>query len=132
MNISENISKHFTRTELQCHHCGELRINQAFLQKLELLRSAINKPMIITSGYRCGEHNADVSTASVCPHTMGCAVDVAISGEDVPKLIDLALGLGFTGFGLKQHGPIAGRYIHLDAVPAGDNNIPRPRFWTYP
>ena len=87
---------------------------------------------MITSGYRCGDHNADVSTTSIGPHTMGCAVDISISGEDVSTLIDLALGLGFTGFGLKQHGSFAGRYVHLDAVPIGNNDIPRPRFWTYP
>jgi hypothetical protein len=64
-------------------------------------------------------------------HTLGCAVDVAISGGEVPRLIHLALQHGFTGFGLKQHGPVAGRYVHLDTVPTTHQEIPRPMLWTY-
>ncbi|MBF0629294.1 MAG: DUF882 domain-containing protein [Magnetococcales bacterium] len=133
MNTNENITKHFSRAELACRHCGELHMDQKFLEKLELVRMAFGKPMIITSGYRCEEHNAAVSEGrQLGAHTLGFAVDVAISGEDVPKLIELALKFGFTGFGLKQHGPIQGRYVHLDTVSLGSQKIPRPRLWTYP
>ncbi|MBF0341096.1 MAG: DUF882 domain-containing protein [Magnetococcales bacterium] len=133
MNAQENLTRHFTRAELQCRHCGVLRMNPTFLANLEMLRVAFGKPMVITSGYRCEAHNAAVGEGKlVGAHTLGYAVDVAIFGEDVHKLIDMALGLGLIGFGLKQHGPMAGRYVHLDAVPVGDNDIPRPRFWTYP
>ena len=132
MNARENITKHFTKAELACRHCGAFRMDPGFLQKLELVRVGLGKPMVINSGYRCSEHNAAVGEGKlVGAHTLGCAVDVAISGEDVPKLIELALQFGFTGFGLKQHGPMAGRYVHLDTVPVGNSDIPRPRFWTY-
>jgi hypothetical protein len=34
-----NITPHFIRAELQCHHCGELHMDPDFLQKLEAVRT---------------------------------------------------------------------------------------------
>ncbi|MBF0182499.1 MAG: DUF882 domain-containing protein [Magnetococcales bacterium] len=128
-----NVTDHFTDAELRCRHCGKMSMNESFLRKLESLRVAFGKPMKINSAYRCPAHNAAVGEGKlVGAHTMGCAIDVAVSGEDVPRLIQLAMQHGFTGFGIKQHGPIEGRYVHLDTVPPGTPGVPRPRFWSYP
>lgn len=45
-------------------------------------------------------------------HSRGIAVDIAISGADALRLLDLALELGFTGVGVQQKGE--GRFLHLD------------------
>lgn len=101
-----------------------------FLARLEDLRHAFKRPMLITSGYRCPDYNARVATSGRSgPHTTGLAVDVAVSGEDAYDLLLLALQFGFTGLGIKQRGSFSGRFIHIDDLPAFSN--PRPRVWSY-
>jgi len=43
--------------------------------KLELVRKALGKPIIITSGYRCPALNARVGGVTTSAHTKGLAVD---------------------------------------------------------
>ncbi|MCX8642957.1 hypothetical protein J3U65_10370 [Gilliamella sp. B3791] len=43
--------------------------------KLELVRQALGKPIIITSGYRCPALNARVGGVATSAHTLGLAVD---------------------------------------------------------
>ena len=43
--------------------------------KLELVRQALGKPIVITSGYRCAELNKRVGGVSTSAHTRGLAVD---------------------------------------------------------
>jgi len=124
------VTEHFSHQELACRcGCGRMEIPVSFLDKLEELRTAFDKPMIITSGYRCPKHNNDVSgSGQDGPHTQG-AVDISVSGEDAHRLLQLAFIVGFTGIGINQKGSFSGRYIHLDDLPP--NNRPRPRVWSY-
>jgi len=130
MPDKKQVTPHFTLAELQCHcGCGRMEIPTAFLDKLENLRVAYNKPMIITSGYRCPGHNAAVShTGDGGPHTVG-AVDIQISGPDAHQLLEHACRIGFSGIGIKQAGLTAGRFIHLDDLDISAH--PRPRVWSY-
>jgi len=117
---------HFRPMEFVCKHCGQLRVDSGFMDKLFAIRAALGEPMPVTSGYRCPEHNARVSsTGPKGPHTTGHAGDFSMSGEPVTRL--LILSQQMTGIGLKQHGPHRGRFVHLDDL-AGDS---RPRIWTY-
>ena len=122
---------HFTPREMACRRSGSLLMASEFMDALEALRVAVNRPLPVTSGYRDPEHNALVSTTGKTgPHTTGLAADIAISGEDAFILLSAAVRAGtFTGIGLNQRGPYPGRFIHLDTLrPA---TAPRPRVWTY-
>lgn len=102
-----------------------------FMDRLQILRRQFNQPMIVTSGYRTPEHNAEVSTTGRDgPHTHGRAVDIAIHGADARDLIGMAISHGFTGIGIKQTGPYSGRFVHLDDLGDGFAG-PRPWVWTY-
>lgn len=120
----------FTHDELRCKcGCGEAAMDDGFMHKLVSLRFVCNFPFPITSAYRCAKHNAQVSkTGHTGPHTYGRAVDIAISGAQAFKVVELAQSHGFTGIGIKQHG--LGRYIHLDDLPT--ELAPRPTIWSYP
>jgi len=105
-------------------------MDQEFLRRLEELRLAFAQPMIITSGYRCPFYNNKISsTGKAGPHTTGQAVDVAISGPEAYTLVLLALQFSFSGVGIHQRGPHAGRFVHLDNLPVA--SFPRPRIWSY-
>lgn len=123
--------KHFSRAEFACKcGCGENKIADDFVAKLNVLCAEVPEAIVVTSGYRCPTHNAAVSkTGLTGPHTTGRAADLALQGRRAVELLTLALAGGqFTGFGLNQKG--AGRFLHLDDLPNAAGQ-PRPHCWTY-
>lgn len=122
--------RHFTLSEFSCKHCGENKIDHAFVDKLDALRDVCGFALPVTSGYRCPEHNAKVSSTGLNgPHTTGHAVDFGVRGQQALTVMQLALARGgFYGIGLNQKG--AARFVHLDDLPNAPGQ-PRPTCWTY-
>ena len=125
---------HFKAQELACRciyqDCPRHGMSEVFMVRLETLRQQFGAPLPVVSGFRCPAHNANVSTTGKDgPHTTGHAADIRVSGAAALRLIMLADGLGFTGYGLMQHGPHDSRFIHLDDLEAPA--FPRPALWTY-
>ena len=117
--------RYFKLEEFSCKHCGENEIDPDFVSRLDELRARYGRPMVITSGYRCPEHNAAVSsTGTHGPHTTGRAADISVARRDAYDLLRLALDMGFRGIGVNQKG--AGRFLHLDMIDEG-----RPTVWSY-
>jgi len=117
---------YFTRNEFTCKHCGREEMDFSFMAKLDLLRTMQGSPLVISSGWRCPEHNNIVSeTGLEGPHTTGKAADILIAGEQAYRLIANAI-ITFRGIGVKQKGDYQARFIHLDTLE--DN---RPRIWSY-
>lgn len=57
------------------------------LEKLDLVRAHIDKPIYINSGYRCKELNKEVGGAENSYHMKGLAADFRTdSKEDIPKM----------------------------------------------
>lgn len=115
----------FAEAEFKCKHCGKVEMQPVFMQKLQQLRNAYGKPMIITSGYRCADHPVEANKFKPGVHNMGIACDVAVQGEDAYDLLRLAFAYGFTGIGVQQKG--SSRFIHLDTW----REPPRPNVWSY-
>ena len=118
-------SKHFSDQELRCSHCGENQMQPHFLELLERIREKFQKPMIVSSGYRCPDHPIEAKKAKPGAHASGLAVDIACSGLDAWRLLDIALEENVQGIGVQQTG--GGRFIHLDIL-EGEN---RPTVWSY-
>ena len=117
----------FSKSEFDCRCCGMADMDPAFLDKLQAIRDQLG-PMTITSGYRCSQYNARISsTGNFGPHTTGMAADISCSGPKAHKLIRLAMEHDITGIGVKQSGPWEGRFIHLDIIGGGK----RPWIWSY-
>lgn len=55
---------------------------------LQPLRNYIQKPIIITSGYRCPELNKTVGGVSNSQHVNGQACDLIIKGMTIEQIID--------------------------------------------
>jgi uncharacterized protein YcbK (DUF882 family) len=109
---------------------GRLVVVPEFLDKLEALRAAWGRPLIINSAYRTPEHNIAVATTGEAgPHTTGRAVDLACAGAEALELVRHALALGFTGVGVQQKD--AARYVHLDDLTPSDGFVTRPWLWSY-
>ena len=106
------LTNNFNLKEFQCPCCGSVKIDSELIQKLQSLREKINKPIIVTSGYRCPSHNKRVGGENTSYHTQGLAVDIT-TDYDIEKLVILAREIGFRGIGIYRRL----RFLHLDLGP---------------
>lgn len=121
----------FDASEFACTHCGEQRMRESTLDRLQALRTDLARPLIITSGYRCAQHPVEAKKASgPGAHTFGCAVDIRAIGVEAHKIVRVALEHGFTGIGISQR---AGkpRFVHLDDAKPDEFGLVRPAMWSY-
>lgn len=104
--------KHFEMSEFACKCCGRLPdngMNAVLLEKLDLLREKLGKPIIVSSGYRCPSHNAEVGGVSNSQHVQGTACDI-YADVDVETLARLAEEVGFDGIGRYYNDG----FVHVD------------------
>ena len=107
-----DLSPHFSKAELACHCCGQLKIEQRLLDALEELRSLAGKPIVIHDAYRCANHNQEVGGVTDSEHTRGLAADVDIPGLSLQQMYALALEVpDFVagGIGVYDQG-----FLHVD------------------
>jgi len=93
---ASQVSPHFQSSEFSCKCCGETKINIELILALEKLRVLVNRPIIITSGYRCPQHNVEVGGAKYSQHVLGNAVDIKVTGVSPTKVAHMAKQCGFT------------------------------------
>ena len=67
---------HFNLSEFRCPDCGETKVSTSLVCWLDILRSVIGVPLIVTSGYRCAKHNEEVGGSRSSRHLIGCAADI--------------------------------------------------------
>jgi uncharacterized protein YcbK (DUF882 family) len=102
------VSKNFQDHELWCKCCRQLP-KPELIAKLQELRDAYGKPMVITSGYRCPNQNKKVGGAPNSKHVSGEAVDIACTdAAERYKLLRLAFTLGFGGIAYSKS------FVHFD------------------
>lgn len=110
------LTDHFLFEEFVCPCCHRVKLIPGFWRHvalLEQLRQMLDMPIIITSGYRCPEHNRAINGAPLSWH-MQFATDAkpeTQNDETLQKMYDIAEDLGFGGIG---------RYsdrLHLDLRP---------------
>ena len=116
---STQLSPHFNVREFRCS-CGKVHetlIASELINKLEALYTALNcSKIIVTSGYRCPEHDKAVGGTSSGQHTKGTAADVCCYGHSGQPISSKtvcckAQDLGFTGI---ANITSSYQYTHLD------------------
>lgn len=114
--------KHFHYGEFSCPHCGANEMDGDFLEMLDAVREEAGIPFVITSGFRCKEHNEAVGGKATSSHLRGLAADIACSTSgDRWKIVAAAIECGIPRIG------IADTFIHLDM----DTDKFWPCIWTY-
>lgn len=97
-----------------------LQIDQSLVDKLQLIRNSVNRPLRITSGVRTSSHNLKVKGKKDSSHITGKAVDVAVNNTTQRyELIRLGMYYGFTRIGVYKY------HIHFDV----DFNKPQHVIW---
>jgi len=86
-----------------------------FVMKLDRARMIADTPFVITSGYRCLKHNAEINSTSK-NHPSGHAADIAC--DNGLKRIRILTGLikaGFLRIGIRKD------FIHVDDMDSVDS-----------
>lgn len=103
----------FAPAEIACRSTGKLLVNAPALDRLQALRRALGRPMIVNSAYRSPEHNARVGGATKSQHLSGAAFDISMANHDPESFIRAARQAGFTGIGTYPRS----NFIHIDTGP---------------
>ena len=107
------LTKDFNLKEFQCPCCGTVKIDSKLVKRLQELRDGIDKPIIVTSGYRCPAHNKEVGGVNSSYHTKGLAVDITVDNMELEDLLIKAKMVGFKGIGIYT----LKNFLHLDLGP---------------
>ena len=97
-----DISAHFNRSEFSCEcGCGFDTVDTETIRVLEIVRQQFMRPVYITSGCRCADHNYRIGGSQNSQHILGRAVDFKVKDvepkevyEFLDKLYPDSLGLG--------------------------------------
>jgi uncharacterized protein YcbK (DUF882 family) len=118
--------ENFKPKELSCSHCKELKIDTDLMNLLQKAREELG-PIVVSSGYRCPEHNNNISkkTGKNGPHTTGKAIDLFVTnGQERKRFIDYFTNK-VTGLGISKS------FIHIDLLGSEDGFEMRPNSWVY-
>jgi len=143
-NDSTQISAHFNASEFRCK-CGkehDFEVNPKLVENLEKLFEALDcSKIIVTSGYRCVQHDKNVGGSGTGQHTLGNAADICCYGQDGQPISSKvvcckAQDIGFTGIANITAAYI---YTHVDVRPNGKwygdevhgNNTVTDNFYNY-
>ncbi|MDD3768852.1 MAG: D-Ala-D-Ala carboxypeptidase family metallohydrolase [Aminobacterium colombiense] len=93
---SLQLTPHFNLREFQCSCCQQVKLWPPLVECLEKLRSLWQEPIVLTSGYRCLNHNKRVGGVANSLHVEGRAADVVVMHRYQPLFCELAERAGFT------------------------------------
>lgn len=124
MTVVWSFVRNFTRDEFACPCCGREEMRHEFLTRLSSARAMAGIPFVVTSGWRCLEH--DLSLNGGGEHVLGCAVNIACrNSHDRWLIIDNLIIAGFRRIG------VAPGFIHAGSATLEDGYDPDV-LWLYP
>jgi len=107
------IAPHLKLSEFACSCCNRVMLHPKLLSKLVELRNVLEKPVYITSGYRCFEYNRKVGGVANSYHCIGLAADIKVKDINLIELLGYAEEVDFAGIGLYEKK----NFLHLDVRP---------------
>jgi uncharacterized protein YcbK (DUF882 family) len=112
----KKLSRSFNSGEFECRcakDCGEQSISKELIDKLQLVRDELGIPLVVTSAFRCAEHQERLRGSGIktavgrSTHEDGIAADITVPVGKMPKLLAI-LEKHFKAIG------IARNFYHVD------------------
>ena len=115
---TRKLSANFTVAEFACKDGSDpVFVDSSLAALLQKIRDHFGRPVVITSGYRTPEHNAEVGGSKSSQHLLGRAADIRVAGVSVEDVAAYAESL-MPGWGGVGRYPVkAGRatgWVHVD------------------
>lgn len=106
------LSKDFEKWEFACGcGCGYDDIDPKLVDKLQMLRDLVGKPIIVTSGCRCKRYNKHIGGVDNSPHLLGLATDIVVEGMTPTTLAIIANRIPYIRIGIYPS------HLHIDIKP---------------
>ena len=106
-----------------CGHinCDKRSVKQSTLTRLQKVRDDVMRPLTVTSGGRCPNHQNEVNRKTPADHQKGIGIDIAVNGgAERAQLVKFGLKHGFNAIG------VAKTFVHL-----GFREGEQPVIWVY-
>ena len=107
------ISPYFNLSEFACPCCKRVMLHPKLLVKLIELRKILERPIHITSGYRCTKYNNQIGGILNSYHCIGLAADIKVKDINLIELLGYAEDVDFNGIGFYEKK----NFLHLDVRP---------------
>lgn len=123
-NLNRNVAPSFKAREFMCPCCYKEGVKDDLVIHLQMAHNLLPKPnvMIITSSYRCPEHNKEVGGKETSSHLEGLAADIKCDNPTYRfNLLTALTRVGFKRIGIGKD------FIHVDLDGNKDQNI----IWNY-
>lgn len=107
--------KYFKKDELRCK-CGKFcdgfpaQPERGLLLLADRVRGHFGAPMIVSSGVRCKQHNANVGGAAASRHMSGKAMDFTVRGKTASEVLRFVQSQPDVRYAYA----IDGNYVHMD------------------
>jgi uncharacterized protein YcbK (DUF882 family) len=127
-------NSNFCMDEFECPCCHTLKLDDAVLTVVQKIRTHIQQPLTITSGYRCEKHNEDLAdkgyqVSKTSQHMTGEAVDILAPRDyDMDVFATVAEAAGARRVGVDK----VNRFLHIsvkDVFDAAGNALPRRYYY---
>lgn len=143
-NANIKLTKNFNSNEFKCKGKGHVHDTKIDVELVKQLQEFMNvngyTKAIISSAYRCPEHNKAVGGASSSNHAKGKAVDICFyKGDKIVPAKEVCCAA--QDFGFKGIAYIDSKHVHLDNRTIGKyrgderygygNNVPNGDFYKY-
>lgn len=108
--------KHFNKNEFACkcggRYCGgfPVEISRRVVGVLDTIREYAGKPVVVSSGVRCKNHNKSVGGVENSYHLKGRAADFSVCGYSAQTTINIVNTLGFKPIEMYA---IDSAYVHI-------------------
>lgn len=103
---------HFSEHEFMCKcGCGENEMKDHLYSQIDLARKIAGVPFVVTSGYRCEEHNKAVGGAKHSKHVLGQAADIKLPNDPSARFKILS-----ACFKVFERIGIAKDFVHVDVA----------------
>lgn len=117
-----DLTENFSRSEFACPcGCDKADIKMELVRRLQIVRSALDRPLSINSGVRCEEHNSAVGGAEDSAHVAGEAADIRCEDSGLRYNLILRLIFRFDRIGIGRD------FIHVDI----SRSKPKEVLWDY-
>lgn len=103
--------KYFKKSEFRCRcGCGLDEMNETLIRVADRVREHFGKPITVSSGRRCANHNARVGGVSNSRHLSGKAMDFCVSGKTASQVLEYVQKQPEIRYAYA----IDGSYVHMD------------------
>lgn len=121
-NDSVELSQHFNCKEFKCK-CGkdhDFQIDTELIEKLEQLFDTLGcSSIVISSGFRCKEHDISVGGSGTGQHTLGKAADFCCFDADKKPIVTYKVCCAAQDIGFRGIARINDAWTHCDVRSSG-------------